>query len=104
MESDYRKLLETSCLACVIDVVGSEDVVNEIDPSERVYGWVNVGLISNDMPIFHRSWRGRFRRAWMAMCARDWPFLEFYTPAEIDAFTKALGEAGAVAFPPDARD
>ena len=37
MNSDYRKLLETSCMTCVIDVVGWEDAVNRVDPSDPVY-------------------------------------------------------------------
>src|SRR5205823_4329050 len=45
IDRDYRKLVETTCLTCVIDVVGSEDAISEVDPSGRVYGGVNVGLI-----------------------------------------------------------
>ena len=104
MHSVYRKLLESACMSCVIDVVGWQDVLTRLDPNQPMYGWINIGVISNHVPIAHQSWRGRLRRAAAALRAQDDPVLEFYNRSDLAAFMRALDEAATVAFPEGAAE
>ena len=94
MRTDYRKLVETACLDCVIDVIAWAPQGD----AAGTPGWINVGLLSNHVTADHRTWRGRLGRAINALRARDVPFLEFCATEDLEGFTKALAAAGEVAF------
>ncbi len=94
MRTDYRKLVETACLDCVIDVIAWTPWGGDAGTP----GSVNVRLLSNHTTADHRTWRARIERAISALRAGDYPFLEFHAPEDLAAFIDALVEAGTVSF------
>jgi len=55
---DYRKLLETPCSDCIIDVVAWPAKYSDRPDS----GDINVGLISGHDYHHFKSWRGKLER------------------------------------------
>lgn len=94
--SDYRKLLTTPCWSSVIDVIGWREPENTEWPQQ---GWINIGLISNDDFQQFNSWRGKFRRILAVLYGETYPFLEFYSREDVDAFMVALREAANAVLP-----
>ena len=96
MPSDYRRLIPTECLECVIDVIGWRD---DTDPDWPEGGWVNVGLLSVHVALSERSWGGRIRRAWGILRGDSQGCLEFYSRETMEAFIEAMNQALEVSFP-----
>ena len=93
--SDYRKLLETPCSDCVIDVIGWKS----FDEDRPEAGDVNVGLISGHDYRRFKSWRGKLERIAQTLKGDSYPALFFYQREDLEAFVDALREAADVAFP-----
>lgn len=65
---------------------------------------VRSEVIESGLAAHYNSRRVRLWRAWAGLRGRAWPFLEFYTAMDLEDFIATLREAGAVAFPPAARE
>ena len=91
---DYRKLLETPCSDCIIDVVGWKS----FDPDRPQAGEVNIGLISGYDYHRFKTWRGKLERIVLVLKGESYPALFFYQREDVDAFIGSLQEATDVAF------
>ena len=92
---DYRKLLETPCSDCIIDVVGWKS----FDAKWPQAGEVNIGLISGYDYHRFKTWRGKLERIAKTLRGESYPALFFYQREDLEAFVDALREAADVAFP-----
>jgi hypothetical protein len=99
MHGDYRRLIPTECLECVIDVIAWRDP--EGSATWRQGGWVNIGVISGHVHRDFHSWRGRMHRILHAMRGESYPWLEFYSRETLEEFRVAIDEARRVSFPND---
>jgi len=91
----YRKLLETPCWDCVIDVVAWPAKYSDRPDS----GDINVGLISGHDYHNFKSWRGKLERIRQVLKGESYPALFFYFRDDLDGFITSLQEAAEVAFP-----
>ena len=89
----FRRLVETVCFECVIDVVAWSPLDGE------AVGTMNVGLLSFPSQYECFSLRGRLRRAWQALRGDVYPWLNFVEPQEVERVVTALRDAADVAFP-----
>ena len=97
MIGDFRRLISTPCVDCVIDVIAwrGEQITGHRD------GWVNIGLFSHHTFADFQSWRSKLRRIPLALKGQSCPFLEFLDRDSAEQFLAALTEAVDVAFPDD---
>ncbi len=99
MHGDYRRLIPTDCLECVIDVIAWRDPEPSNEWPQR--GWVNVALLSVHVHRDFHSWGGRLHRILQVLRGETYPCLEFYSRESLAAFNQAMSEALEVSFPAD---
>jgi hypothetical protein len=95
MDEGWRtRVVETSCLDCLIRVVcffGNEDPRSD---------YIDIQLISNAAQWGHTRWRNRLRNAWSVLRGRyDWSGFQLLTAEEARHFETAIREAIAETWP-----
>lgn len=68
---DYRKLLETPCSSCIIDVVGWKP----LDANWPQAGEINIELISGYDYCRFKTWRGKLERIGQVLKGESHPVL-----------------------------
>lgn len=95
--SDFRRIIETYCPGCFIEVVGFDWAKAGFDRTEagdavppcEVY----VGLISNHVTSFNLRWRTRIKRAWRVLRGQSTEEIELGTLHDLEELIAALQAA-----------
>ena len=87
-----RWLVTTTCHECFVDVVGNSDK----DPKWR---YVQMALLSGHNAEYAGTLRQRLPQAWRMLRGTDGrPWMEMFSPEEVDGVIEALTKARDLAF------